>query len=125
MRIVYIGTVEFSRTALRTLTLLNANIVGVVAKTASAFNADFVDMSATALGGGIPYLAVSNINSPVAVQWIRERRPDVVFCFGFSQLLKKEILTCAPMGVVGYHPAMLPRNRGRHPLSCALPLDRP
>jgi methionyl-tRNA formyltransferase len=35
-------------------------------------------------------------------------------------LIKKELLELAPMGIVGYHPAKLPENRGRHPLIWAL-----
>jgi methionyl-tRNA formyltransferase len=48
------------------------------------------------------------------------RKPDVIFCFGWSKLLGNEVLNLASLGVVGYHPAALPANRGRHPLIWAL-----
>ena len=35
---------------------------------------------------------------------------------------QKELLEVPPMGVIGYHPAELPLNRGRHPLIWALVL---
>jgi methionyl-tRNA formyltransferase len=44
------------------------------------------------------------------------------FCLGWSNLLKAEILKAAPLGVIGFHPAALPANRGRHPLIWALGL---
>ena len=43
-------------------------------------------------------------------------KPDIIFCFGWSSLIKSEVLNLTKLGVVGYHPAMLPNNRGRHPL---------
>ena len=49
-------------------------------------------------------------------------RPDIIFCFGWSRLIKEELLKIPKKGVVGYHPAMLPKNRGRHPLIWALAL---
>jgi len=39
-----------------------------------------------------------------------------------SSLLKKELLSLPPNGVLGYHPAKLPQNRGRHPLIWSLVL---
>ena len=30
-----------------------------------------------------------SINEPEIVDWIREINPDVIFCFGWSQLIKK------------------------------------
>lgn len=116
MRVVFIGTVEFSQAALDRLISLNADIVGIVTMASSTFHADFTDLSSTARQSGIPVLTIAQINRPSTVQWIAKRRPDIIYCFGFSQILKKEILQLAPMGVIGYHPAKLPRNRGRHPV---------
>lgn len=46
----------------------------------------------------------------------------MIFCFGWSRLIKPPLLELPPMGVVGFHPAALPKNRGRHPLIRALVL---
>ena len=34
-------------------------------------------------------------------------KPDILMCFGWSNLIKKEVLEVAPMGVVGFHPTLL------------------
>lgn len=122
MRIVFIGTVEFSLKALEKLITLDANIVGVCAKENSSFNADFADLTPLCHNNKIPYMYVENINSTQSLNWIQKLQPDIIFCFGWSSLLKKELLAIAPMGVIGYHPAMLPYNRGRHPIIWALAL---
>jgi methionyl-tRNA formyltransferase len=122
VRIVFIGTVEFSQRALERLIAIDAQIAGVCTLKQAAFNADHVDLSALCATRSIPSLYADDINSPETIDWIRARAPDVIFCFGWSRLLKRELLELAPLGVVGFHPAALPANRGRHPLVWALVL---
>jgi len=122
MRIVFIGTVEFSLKALEKLIELNANIVGVCTKEQSKFNSDYADLSKVCRTNNIKYKYVDDINSHENIEWIRNLKPDIIFCFGWSSLIKKELLKLPKMGILGYHPATLPQNRGRHPLIWALAL---
>lgn len=122
MRIVFIGTVEFSLQALNTLIDIDANVVGVCTKGTSSFNSDFANLIPSCEKSDIPYNLVDNINSKENINWIDNLKPDIIFCFGWSSLIKKELLALAPMGVIGYHPAKLPQNRGRHPLIWVLVL---
>lgn len=126
MRIVFIGTVEFSLRALERLVALDAKIVGVCTLQESKFNADHVDLSRVSAAHGIPCFYADDINSTAALSWIQSKAPDVIFCFGWSRLLKQDLLGLAPLGVIGFHPAALPANRGRHPLiwSLVLGLDK-
>ncbi len=120
MKVVLIGTVEFSLRALEKLISINVDLVGVCTKKSSSFNSDFFDLKPLCDANTIPCLYVDDINSNDAIEWIQNLNPDAIFCFGWSSLIKKEILHIAPMGVIGYHPAKLPKNRGRHPLIWAL-----
>jgi len=122
MRIVFIGTVEFSKKALEKLIDINANIVGVCTKEESKFNSDYADLTPICNEKAIPYKNTNDINSKENIEWIGSLKPDIIFCFGWSSLIKKELLDLTPMGVIGYHPAKLPQNRGRHPLIWALSL---
>ena len=122
MKIVFIGCVQLSASVLELLIGLDAEIVGVCTKSQSAFNSDHVDLSPLASAAGIPVLSASDINHHSSLEWIAERRPDVIFCFGWSQLIRKPLLELAPLGVIGFHPAALPANRGRHPIIWALAL---
>jgi len=122
MKIMFIGTVEFSYKALKKLIELNAEIVGVCTKKKSDFNSDFKDLTPLCKKVDIPFKYVDDINSNENIDWIRSLSPDIIFCFGWSNLIKKDLLTLPKMGIVGYHPALLPKNRGRHPLIWALVL---
>ncbi len=116
MRIVFIGSVIFSKISLLKLLTLGANIVGIVTKENSSFNSDFIDLSSLSKDFGIPYKYVKDINHQNNISWISELNPDIIFCFGWSNLLKNEILCLPKLGVVGFHPSLLPNNKGRHPL---------
>ena len=59
-------------------------------------------------------------NEAEQISFITEKSPDVIYCFGWSHILSKKILKLPPYGVVGFHPAELPNNRGRHPIVWAL-----
>lgn len=126
MNIAFIGCVEFSEKMLLHLIALDAKIVGVVTKHKSSVNSDFRDLSAICERESIPCLCTNAINERSTLDWLRSLGADVIFCLGWSALLNSELLKLAPMGVVGFHPAALPENRGRHPIiwALALGLDR-
>jgi methionyl-tRNA formyltransferase len=122
MKSVFIGSVKFSEKALKKLINLEVKIEGVITKSESSFNSDFVDLSNIASKNNIPFLYTKDINSSNVCDWIIEKEPDIIFCFGWSQLLKKEVLKIPSNGVIGYHPAKIPENKGRHPLIWAVVL---
>ena len=122
MKILFIGTVEFSYKALKKLIELNAEIVGVCTKNKSDFNSDFADLTPLCKQADVPIKYLDDVNSSENIEWVRGLSPDIIFCFGWSNLIKKDLLGLPKMGVVGYHPALLPKNRGRHPLIWALAL---
>lgn len=122
MRIVFIGTVKFSRNMLKKLVSLKADIVLVLTKKESVFNSDFADLSDLCRKNSIDCRFVRRIADNRTVRLIKKKSPDIIFCFGWSELLRKEVLDLPKIGVVGYHPSLLPENRGRHPLIWALAL---
>jgi methionyl-tRNA formyltransferase len=120
MKIVFIGAVTFSEKTLEKLIALKADIAGVCTLKKSSFNADHVDLTQLCMKHNIPVRYTTDINSDENISWIKILVPDVIFCFGWSRLIKTDLLNLAPLGVLGYHPAALPANRGRHPLIWAL-----
>lgn len=122
MRIVFIGSVAFSRRTLNRLLEIKAEVIGVCTLKESPANADHSDLSDICAAHSIPWIYAPDINSDETLGWITDRHADVIFCFGWSRLLGQRLLNETSLGVVGFHPAALPANRGRHPLIWALVL---
>jgi methionyl-tRNA formyltransferase len=120
MKVIFIGAVQFSEKVLFKLIEMKAEVIGVCTLESSSFNADHCDLSPLSIKHNIPVKYTTNINSEKNILWIKSLNPDIIFCFGWSRLLKTDLLKLAPLGVLGYHPAALPANRGRHPLIWAL-----
>ena len=122
MRIVFIGTVKLSADLLEELLRFRNNVVGICTKSQSTFNSDYQDLAAIASEHKIPCLYTTDINSSGSINWIKNLEPDLIFCIGWSQIIHKELLSVSRIGVIGFHPAELPRNRGRHPIVWSLVL---
>ncbi len=117
MNIILIGTVKFTESVLQVLVALEDVVVkGVISMKSSSFNADYVDLEPLCRANDIDLLHTPDVNSDEAISWITERSPEVIFCFGWSRMIKKKVLQICPLGVIGFHPAALPYNRGRHPI---------
>lgn len=122
LRILFIGCVKSSYILLKQIISVNANIVGVITMKKSVYNSDFVDITPLCISNHIPYIQIENVNSVESINFVHHTHPDIVYCFGWSQLIKEEFIKLIPQGIVGFHPAKLPNNRGRHPLIWALVL---
>ncbi|MEK4380946.1 formyltransferase family protein [Aeribacillus sp. FSL K6-2848] len=121
MKVLFIGCVEFSYQLLKTVhEQTEAEIVGIVSKEHSTFNADFKSLIPFAIENNIPYL--NFLNNEQLSEWLSCLEYDVIYCFGWSHLLPLNIIKTAKLGAIGYHPALLPENRGRHPIIWALAL---
>jgi methionyl-tRNA formyltransferase len=123
MKVVFIGCVNFSYRALeKIVSFKDSRIVGIITRKESSINADFCSLEPIATSEGIPcFFATDNSQNDMA-EWIKGLHPEIIYCFGWSYLLRQEILSIPPSGTIGFHPAALPRNRGRHPIIWALAL---
>ena len=123
MKAIFIGCVDFSNAMLVSLLNYDAvNVVGIATRQASTINADFYSLAPVAESHGIPCFLAQGNDQNTMEKWIRKLSPDVIFCLGWSYLLNEAILEIPRLGVVGYHPAPLPRGRGRHPIIWSLAL---
>jgi methionyl-tRNA formyltransferase len=122
MKVFFIGAVHFSKRCLEELIRLKVEVVGVCTLSESPFNSDHFDLSSIAKEHSIPVRSSPDVGSEDTLKWIRGLEPDVIFCFGWSKMIPDSVLTLPPLGAIGFHPASLPQNRGRHPLIWALAL---
>ncbi len=122
MRIIFIGQVDFSYHCLSELLNRREHIVAVISRKMAKLSSDDKDLAPLATQYQVPFYSIDNINSKETIQIIKDSKPDVIFCFGWHQIIKPDVLKLAPLGVIGCHPTRLPENRGRHPIIWALVL---
>lgn len=123
MRVGFIGCVDSSRVALQTLLEVKGlTISAVVTRQQSAVNADFCDLTDLCNNHEIPFHFEDPQARDASVDFLDGFELDVIFCIGWSYLLEEKMLALPKLGVIGFHPARLPNNRGRHPIIWALAL---
>jgi methionyl-tRNA formyltransferase len=116
VRAIIIGAVESSRVAVEALGHTpgwHLPLVISLAPHLAHRHSDFVDLEPGVRAAGADFLGVSNVNNPDVISAIKKSRPDFVFVIGWSQICGPEFRSAAPDRMIGYHPAPLPRFRGR------------
>lgn len=119
---IFIGCVESSYVILRHMLEKGLTVSGIITMDNSAANADFHSLAPLAEEFGIDCYITENINDEGTMGFVRSKAPEVIYCFGWSRLIGKELLSIPKYGVIGFHPAAIPNNRGRHPIIWALAL---
>lgn len=123
LRIGFIGCVKSSRELLEVLiSMPEVDVCAVVTKQASKVNADFSDLTDICQFNSIPYHYESVDQRGISSEFLGNYQLDLIYCFGWSYLLDETVLSIPKIGVIGFHPAQLPKNRGRHPIIWALAL---
>ncbi len=122
IRIAFIGCVQEGLRSLETLLDLDETILGVFTLTPeqAARTSGAVHWEPITSKNGIPLHYVENINDPEPLAVLRAMEPDLIFCVGWTQLLRKAILELPNIGCLGFHASLLPRYRGRAPVNWAI-----
>lgn len=115
MKSILIGAVETTRIAMEALIQNEVPPAALLTLpiSKSSRHSDYVHLEPLALEHGISVINISNVNHPDVLGEIRCIQPDYSFVIGWSQICKAEFLSIARLGSIGYHPALLPENRGR------------
>jgi methionyl-tRNA formyltransferase len=117
-RYIFVGAVEFSARCLDALLDAGANVVEVLSPLEKGINADYRDLSVLAERRGVASRKFKKIADEA--EHVASLKPDLVFVMGLSQILPPALLRAPRIGCLGSHPALLPENRGRHPIVWAL-----
>ena len=115
MKTILIGAVTTTRRVLETMVEVDFPISYVFSldDAVSENVSDYDPIFKTAEKYNVPYKKFKKINDEENVKIIKEIEPDYIFVIGLSQLVKDEIINAAKKGVIGFHPAPLPKYRGR------------
>lgn len=115
-RAIIVGAVESSLVALEAIAAHpDWTLAGVVTLDPAhqSRHSDFVDLVGPAQRTGAAIIHADNVNHPSTLAAIAAIEPDYVFVIGWSQICGAAFRELAPDRMVGYHPAALPRLRGR------------
>lgn len=115
MKSILIGSVTSSQVVLEALIEAGCppELVFSLDEAASEGVSGYYPIHKTAEVHGIPWRKFRKIGDPEYTEAIAALEPDYIFVVGLSQIIGEPILKAAKKGVVGLHPAPLPKYRGR------------
>ncbi len=124
MRIVFMGTPDFSVPVLDALREAGHEIAGVVTQPDKPKGRGkavaMTPVKEKALEHGLSVYQPLKVRTPEFVQVLRELKPDVMVVVAFGQILTKEVLDIPPLGCVNVHASLLPKYRGAAPIQWAV-----
>ena len=125
LRAVIVGAVESTAVAIRAFagSGWDLSLVVTLPPEKSARHSDYVDLQADAEKIGAELFHTTQTNHPETIAAVRAAQPDYIFVIGWSQICGPEFLAITPEKIIGYHPAALPRLRGRAAIAWTIVLD--
>lgn len=124
MRIVFMGTPDFSVPALEALIKAGHQVVGVVTQPdkpkGRGKEIQMTPVKEKALEYKIPVYQPIKAKDPEFVELLKELKPEVMVVAAFGQILPKSILDIPPLGCVNIHASLLPKYRGASPIQYAV-----
>ena len=124
MRIVFMGTPDFSVPALKTLVDAGHEVAAVVTQPdrpkGRGKDVQMTPVKLQALEYGIPVYQPEKVKDPAFVEILKELHPEAIVVIAFGQILSKAILDIPPYGCVNIHASLLPKYRGAAPIQWAV-----
>lgn len=124
MKIVYMGTPDFSVEPLkRLLEIKGVEILAVVCNNDKPFGRKQIltppPVKVLALEKGLKVLQYDKIRIQ-GVEDLKKLNPDVIVTCAFGQILSQEIIDIPKYGVLNIHASLLPKYRGASPIHYAV-----
>ena len=118
MKIVFISGIKFGLELLTTILENNwkVSLVFSYADNKKNIYSDFASFDEITTSYKMMHVKVENINDKENIDMLKSINPDIILVIGWSQILKEEILSLPKLGIIGSHPTLLPKYRGRAPI---------
>ena len=121
MRIVFMGTPEFSVPPLRALLDAGYDVVGVITQpdrpAGRGHKLTACPVKQLAQERNVPVYQFEKIKREEGVACLKALAPDLCVTAAFGQILSKEILDIPKYGTVNVHASLLPEYRGSAPIN--------
>lgn len=120
MKIIYMGTPDFSVAPLEAIIRAGHEVTAVVTQPdkqkGRGKEVQMTPVKECALKHGIPVLQPVKIKEPEAVAELKKYPADIFVVAAFGQLLTEEILNMPKFGCINIHASLLPAYRGAAPI---------
>ena len=120
MKVIFMGTPEFSVGALDALVEAHHQVVLVVTQPdkpkGRGKEMQITPVKACAMKHDIPVFQPVKIKDKEAVETLRRYEADVFVVAAFGQILSEEILNMPKYGCINIHASLLPKYRGAGPI---------
>jgi methionyl-tRNA formyltransferase len=124
MRIVFMGTPEFSVVILRRLISSQHEVIAVYTRMDKLAGRGRVatapPVKRIAQEHGLVIVQPRRLGDKVEVERLANLKPDAIIVAAYGQILPQEILDIPEFGCLNVHPSLLPRYRGASPISSAI-----
>lgn len=124
MRIIFMGTPDFSVPALKALVEAGHDVIAVVTQPdkpkGRGKEVQMPPVKEQALEYNIPVYQPVKARAPEFVKLLSDLAPDVMVVAAFGQLLPKSILDIPKHGCINIHASLLPKYRGASPIQYAV-----
>ena len=120
MRVLFMGTPEFSVPTLEALIASHHQVIGVVTQPdkpkGRGKEMQETPIKQVALAHGIPVYQPRKAREPEFLDLVRELNPDVAVVIAYGQILSKAFLEIPKYGCINVHASLLPKYRGAGPI---------
>ena len=124
MRVVFMGTPDFSVPTLEKIIEAGHEVIGVVTQPDKAKGRGkkvlFPPVKETALAHNLPVYQPRRARDPEIIEEMKTLNPDVMVVVAFGQILPKAILDIPKYGCINVHASLLPKYRGAAPIQWAV-----
>lgn len=124
MKVVFMGTPDFSVGTLRALVEAGHEILAVVTQPDKPKGRgkalQYTPVKEAALEYGLTVYQPKKVRDPQFISQLASLGADAIVVVAFGQIIPKEILEMAPCGCLNVHASLLPKYRGAAPIQWAV-----
>ena len=124
MKIIFMGTPEYSVPTLKALIDSEHEVIGVYTKPdkpkGRGKKTEITPVKAVALENGLPLFQPGTFKEEEAVREFCAHQADLAVVIAYGLILPEALLTAYPLGCVNLHASLLPKFRGASPIQAAI-----
>lgn len=124
MKVIFMGTPDFSVKALESIINAGHEVVAVVTqpdkKKGRGNQVQYPPVKETALQHGLDVYQPERVRNEEFVEFLRSLNADIIVVSAFGQILPKSILEMTKYGCINIHASLLPKYRGAAPIQWSI-----